>query len=138
MSKKGNIRKYFGTDRAVVFNDYLSFKYCRRLPKELFSRVAFVQCMGGRSDMTTRMSFKEAQWLEVSNWYPCPTAEEFMVRMPGVTLDAPAGKRCNYIAEWIWGNGYNEYSDATGKTPVEALCKCFLKAYKEIKKKEKE
>ena len=140
MPKKGRIKKYFGTDRSVCYEG-LSFELCSKLPEGFFNQATHVVCRDNEGhDMHMLHAEMLFMWpLTRPLWFFCPTAEEFMARMPAAVLEAPAGKCRKYTADWIWGRTYyNEVCWATGKTPVEALCKCFLKAYKEIKKKEQE
>ena len=65
-------------------------------------------------------------------WCPCPTTEELFLKLPYARLLSIGSSK--YEAQYM-DEATGEYAVTTGKTPAEALCRCFLEIYKKTKGK---
>ena len=132
--KNFNPRKEIGP-----YNVLPSLRSCKKLPKAWFNHTYFIW-------YKDEWALPVKPWapipkplieaydgeLDKIEWYPCPTTEELFLKLPYARLISIGSRK--YEAQYL-DEATGECAVTTGKSPAEALCRCFLEIYKKTKGK---
>ena len=119
----------------------LSRALCKKLDKELFNDTAgiWLKLEGQRWEIMAKRAQKSYAE-EVEEWYPCPTLEELFeaIQIKGWSVIIGMDNKNKDLNSLFWAKidvpvltGIPLFTSDAG-SPVEALCKCFLKTYEEM------